>query len=43
MYNNKNNIILFVAIGEVPKYMFSPPHTRSKTTTSDLRRWLLFN
>lgn len=30
------------AIGEVPKYMFSPPHTRSKTTTSDLRRKINF-
>ncbi|XP_031829244.1 AT hook containing transcription factor 1 homolog [Nomia melanderi] len=25
------------AIGEVPNYVFSPPHTRSKTTTSDNR------
>ncbi|KOC61664.1 Protein ELYS [Habropoda laboriosa] len=30
-------------IGEVPKYMFSPPHTRSKNTAPDHRRWLLFN
>ncbi|CAL7942474.1 unnamed protein product [Xylocopa violacea] len=28
------------AIGEVPKYMFSPPHTRSKTTAPDHRRGL---
>ncbi|OAD52338.1 Protein ELYS [Eufriesea mexicana] len=27
------------AIGEVPKYMFSPPQTRSKTMAADHRRW----